>query len=293
VIYNCNTPFDPYSGKSNTVSLESGAVAKTSGGLQFTINKAATVPASPCNSNGVNSHGVSVTATAYSIGEQYNIPGDTSVEISGLSGAADGAFTGGSKETVKVIQQSDLDTAGDNLKKKAQDEADKVKADLTTQMGGSVTILQDSFAINYGNLNSKPTLDETVGEGGATATMEITYVLLGLSDNDLKSLIAKQVESVTEDDQKIYDNGVSKIQFKNFAVDGQNYSVVIKTTAKIGPKIDEEQIKERVVGKRAGQIMSDLESIDGVNNVDVKFSPFWVSAAPSADRLKVEFTVED
>jgi hypothetical protein len=161
-------------------------------------------------------------------------------------------------------------------------------------MGGDVVILAESFTPSYGNVGSKPALDETVkDDGSATATMEITYTLIGIAKTDLKNLIEAQLGDIGS--QKIYDNGVNKIKFKSFTVNQNSYSVTITTTAQIGPDLDErkDQIRKDAVGKRSGEIVSDIEAIPGVSSVKVKFWPFWVKAVNSADKLTVEFAVNE
>ncbi len=285
--YNCNENTGEC--VPNVITLQKGTMV-ISGDLQFSLDSSVTIGAS-------ESATLSVTATSF--GEKYNISADAPVAISGydqtvLDGAASGDFSGGKDQTPQtIVQQSDIDTATDQLRKKAADEQDSAKADLTDQMGGDVTVLQDSFSTDYGDVNSKPKLSEALKNGDAAATMEITYTLIAIPDSDLKSWLNKQIDVGSDNRQKIFDDGLSKIQFKNFAKDGNNYTVVIKTTAQIGPQINEQQIKEQAVGKRSGQIVADIESIPGVSSATVNFSPFWVSTAPAADRLKVEFTVEE
>jgi len=123
--------------------------------------------------------------------------------------------------------------------------------------------------------------------------MEITYAIIGISEADLESLIKATIGDT--ENQKIYDSGIGKIQFINFTANENNYSVTIKTTAQIGPDLGkrEDQIREQAVGKRSGEIVSDIESIPGVSSVKVQFSPFWVKTAPAADKLKVEFAVNE
>jgi hypothetical protein len=274
----------------NAVSISAGTTMIDSvSGLQFTLDKAVSVP---CDDM------VKTTATAVRIGENYNIKSNVQLNIAGYNpstskiyAVANGDFTGGSQKTVKVVQQSDIDAATEKLKE--QVDQDKIKSELIAQMGSDVTTLDDSFTAAYGTINSKPALDEAVDSGSAAATMEITYTLIGITKTDLKNLIEAEIGEIKN--QKIYNDGVSKIRFDKFAPSGNNYTVTVKTTAQIGPDLDkrQNQIKESAVGKRSGEIVSDIEAIAGVSSVKVKFSPFWVSTAPAANKLTVEFAVNE
>jgi hypothetical protein len=65
-------------------------------------------------------------------------------------------------------------------------------------------------------------------------------------------------------------------------------------TARFGPKINDDNVKSQAKGKRYGDVQSDLEQISGVENVDVKFSPFWVRTVPNDEkRISIEFKLND
>ena len=58
-------------------------------------------------------------------------------------------------------------------------------------------------------------------------------------------------------------------------------------------KIDDNQVKQLAKGKRYGEIQEALEGIQGVDSVDVKFFPFWVSSVPDNDsRITVDFNIK-
>jgi hypothetical protein len=52
-------------------------------------------------------------------------------------------------------------------------------------------------------------------------------------------------------------------------------------TATAGPDIDTNALKKQVAGKKSGDIKSIIQDNPGVTGVDVHFSPFWISKAPS------------
>lgn len=280
-------------------TLPAGTVIATSSGLQYTLSSSVVVPGMTGNNieNLKPSASSPVPAAASNIGESYNVDSGTTFSISGQSSkvyaVAKGDFEGGSKETVKVVQQSDLDAVADKLKEQA--DADSVKSDLTSQMGSNVTVVTDSFTASFADVTSKPAMGEPASSGTATATLEITYTMIGITTGDLESLANSQATALVEDgdSQKVYDNGLKNIKFSDFVANDSNYTAVISSTAKIGPSIDVAEIKDRAVGKQSGEIVSDIESIAGVSNVQVKFSPFWVRSVSDQSKLKVEFTVDE
>ena len=96
------------------------------------------------------------------------------------------------------------------------------------------------------------------------------------------------------DDQRVYDAGSSDAQFTNVDKADDGLRATLSTNGKIGPKVTEEQVKQLSVGKRYGDIKSSIENINGVDSVDIEFSPFWVSKSPnSADKITVEFRLNE
>lgn len=288
---------------STPMTLNAGTTLITNDGneLRFALNESMTIAISgPCIVviSGVAYCSVSGAAvTAIDIGDGYNISGSTELSIAGKGSnayaVASGNFTGGSRKAVTVVSKSDLESAIEKLESKVKTAQGEIEDELRSQMGGDVVILNDSFIASYGDVISKPALDEAVGSDNATATMEITYTLVGVAKSDLKSLIEAQLGDLA--DQKVYDNGIDKIQFKNFVANEHDYSVTISTIARIGLDLDQrkDKIKEDAVGKRKMEIEADIEKIPGVSKVEVKLSPFWVNTAPAANKLTVEFAVNE
>lgn len=298
IVYNCQTPFNPYTGASNNLTLTAGSRITSGSGLVFTTSAAGTVKAEECVS-GVNDSGVSFSVIAEGIGEEYNLPTGTSFGLGygdRVIAVAKSAFTGGSKQMVKVVSQDDIEKAAEKIKQSAKDKEDQMRRDLEQQMGDSVVVLSSSFTTTFGDPTVKPTLGEPVPEDGKAAiTIETTYTLIGLSKTDLDNWLAMKIKDkvgINDDNpKKIYNTGLDKATF-NF--NSNDYTVRISTRgAQIGAVLDEQEIKDNAVGKKAGVIKTDLENKDGIEEVKVELSPFWVSTAPSADRITVRFITND
>ncbi|MBC7764206.1 hypothetical protein H7Y29_00675, partial [Microbacteriaceae bacterium] len=106
----------------------------------------------------------------------------------------------------------------------------------------------------------------------------------------LDSYFAQQLDG--RKDQKVYSNGLKDASFTNISATESGFSGNISTNGKVGPKIDDKVLKAYAKGKRYGEIQSYVKLIDGVSDVDVKFSPFWVTSAPNDEkRINVEFKV--
>jgi len=290
VIYNTNA-LDP-------INISAGTTL-ASGNLYFVLSENIVVPKVTGTLTDPKP-GVSkpVSVTAANIGSEYNIADEKQLNISGFTNrvyaVADGAFTGGSKETAKVVQQSDIDLATEKLKNQLDER--KIREELTDQMGDDTSVISDSFTIDYGQFTSAPAVDHPPTQGKQpTLTVEVTYTMIGVSNDDLNALLNAQLNDKISDNsgQKIYSNGFKSVKFKNFQATGSGFSVVVSTTGQLGPKLDEEKIKEMAVGKRSGEIRESLTKINGVSDVEVKFSPFWVGSVSKTERLTVNFAVDE
>ncbi len=58
-----------------------------------------------------------------------------------------------------------------------------------------------------------------------------------------------------------------------------------------GAEIKEEDIRTLVAGKKKGQALDEIRKIQGVKEVSVELSPFWVSKIPKNSK-KVKVTLE-
>ncbi len=278
----------------NTVDIPAGTLLYA-GGVQFTTDASINGLEGWSDTNGVEDKQVcaSVKATAVKYGSEYNVSDGTKMSVQGfsnsrVSASAKGDFAGGTRETVKYVQQSDVDSAMQKLKD--QLDVDEAKKKLEKQLGDNAVVVGDSFGQNLGRPKSTPAVGE-IASGQASVSVEVGYSLLGISRNDLNKILDSKLNSDGEN-QKIYDNGLKSVKFSNFSAVKHGYRVTAKTTGHIGPQIDEDKVKSNAVGKKSEEIKAELSKDSGVSNVTVKMSPFWVSTAPKADKIKVDFTVE-
>lgn len=268
-------------------------------GVQFVTDADVDVPGYS-DDNGIEDRRVciSVKATAVNIGSEYNVSDGTLMQISGfnqnaVAAEAEGDFTGGSKETVKVVQQSDVDAAVAKLRERG--DSDAARDELKGQMSDSTVVIDSSFNTSQGDVKVSPAVGESPAENGkATASLEITYTLVGVDRDDLGEVLDEQLKSETDGkNQKVYNNGLDEVKFSGFTTVDNGYSVVINTNGHVGPIINEDDVRKQAVGKKSEEIRALLMETDGVNDVSVNMSPFWVSKAPAENKIKVNFEINE
>jgi len=278
-------------------SIPAGTQAATNTGLAFVTNSAVTVPkatltfGNECGPDHLCPGTASVGATAAGRGSKYNgASGSVSGSFGGASGSFTGATSGGTDKTATVVSQSDIDKAKEQLQ--SQDSS-KLQTELQKQFDKNTVIIQESFTVEPGDPTSSPALDQEASTAKLSA--ETTYRMVGITRSDLRSIYdtytKTQIDS--EKNQKIYESGDEATSFSEFVKAEGGFAVRAQATAQVGPNIDDKALAKQLVGKRAGEIQQQIESIQGVEDVNVTFSPFWVTKAPSnADKITIKFVVK-
>lgn len=278
---------------SNTKSVPAGTVMTAASGQRFVSTSGATVPGASVSGGSIVPGKAQVNVEASDIGTEYNVPAQ-GYSVSGYDSlSANGSdMKGGDKKTITVVSQEDVDKAKSSL---AQQDSNAIKSDLKKQFNKSYLIIDESF----GSAQGSPSVSPAVGQEATKAkvTIETTYSLVGLARSDVDQLLNAALKSALDakPDQSIYDNGGNKVSFANFQkFDTGTYSARLSTTGYIGAKIDKTDLAKQLAGKRQGEIQAIVDEIPNVDNVDIKFSPFWVNGAPSdPKKIDIKFTVSN
>jgi hypothetical protein len=143
---------------------------------------------------------------------------------------------------------------------------------------------------------SVPAIKLEATDGKAKLTSSTTFTISAIAKSELeaylKDAINKQITNSKT--QRIYDNGIDKVTLSGYFKNDQTNTINIATTGQIGPNIDPVAIKEQVKGMRYGDVQALLGNIQGVSNVDTKFSYFWVNTVPNdATKIDVEFVLQN
>ena len=280
------------SSESSPVVVKSGS-AFSAGNCNFVTTSTATIPGATLKGGAVHAGSTTVGIRATQIGEQCNLSAQSYVSsVSGVS-ALGGQLSGGSKTTKKVVSESDVATAKAKL---SQFDVEQVKAELKTKFDSNYVVLAESFTAQVGEAESSPVVNAEASNGKATLKATSKYTLSAVSKDDvekyLKSAVKNKVDSF--ESKKIYESGASKAEVSDFSGNSQSATAKVYTTAKVGPAINEDSVKKQIFGKKYSEVRNIFEKIDGVNDVEVKFSYFWVSTVPSDEnKVEIEFTVSN
>jgi len=268
--------------------IPAGTKLTASSGAVFSTDEAVTLT----TGNAVN--GAQTTMTSVENGTSNNgASGNMSGAPSGVSATIVGTTANGTTKIAKVVSTDDIERAKGQLIGKSTDAEKKA---LSKKFSNGEIVIDSSFTVDRAEAVSAPAVNAEAASGKAKLTVSTTYSLYAFAKADLETYLTSSLEQqvIDKDAQKIYDTGVDKVGLSNFKKEGDTLSVAVTANGQIGPKIDENAIKEQVKGKIYGEVQSALQTIEGVKDVDVKFSYFWVRTVPNnTSKIDIEFKLEN
>ncbi len=277
-------------GPGAAVTVPRGTAVST-GGLNFITQQTATLT-SPDFGSGSCFFRDSVDVLAAQNGEQYNIEDGKTFNVAGFSsvdGENDDNFSGGTTKLVKIVSQKDIDDAVGRINSRQGTVAtDELKAAFEAE---GLLPLEETLVTGEAKIVSNPAVDKEATE--FTVTSETTYTMLGVQRDDLAEVIKSDIEDEVDlSKQVIINDGIddSIMRINNNTTPGQAF-ISFRTSVTAGPEIDEQDIKDNAIGKKRGEIENYVESIPGVQEVEVTYSPFWVFSTPKAAK-KITIVVE-
>lgn len=260
----------------------------STGGLTFIT--ATSVALTPTIQGGSCRFVGNVGVTAQANGDQYNIAAGRSFTVAGsnsVTGNNPAAMSGGSSKIAKVVSQQDVDTA----KQKITDASTTVKDELKKQLEDEgYYALVDTFATKNETITPSPGVDQEATE--VTVTAVRVYAMAGVKRDDLKTLVNNDVQDEVESrKQQVQNDGIDSAVFRLGEKKSEgNIPISMQVQVVLGPKIDNDQLKKDIAGKKKGDVENIIKGIDGVTDVSVDYSPFWVSMTPkSTNKITLEY----
>ncbi len=233
------------------------------------------------------------SVVAQSAGADYNI-GATNFTVAGRSdvtASSGGAFTGGTDNIVKIVTQSDIDSAKQRISSQDKDNT-TVKDDLAKNLSAA-----GYTAIGTSLHAGSPVVTPSAGVGDQADTVTVsqatTYTMYGAKAADIKTIITANVKKqIDTTKQQILKDGFDAAKYEIDTVNASGrLDVVLTTTSLAGPDIKTDKLAAQLAGKKTGDVQATVKAIPGVSDATVKYSPFWVTSVPNKPS-KVTFVIE-
>ena len=298
------------------ISIPAGSKFTTDSGLVYETTEAAKLSevAIPSNCEAAtvgNSLGckikttieATVSAKAVENGDKYNQNAGVTLKVpsSGYTATiASGGMTGGTSKIIKIVSEDDVKDAEASLGNGAESE---VRSELVSEFNGSYILIGSSFKAKDDKISTSPLQGQEVGEGITPKIIrETTYVIYAVDRDDIDTYIRAQVkQSIGDDTQDVYSTGLvkdgeegeDKVFFDSYKEEAGKYTAKLKSTVKTGPRVTPEMVAEKSYGVKVGKVKSILTSINGVGDVNIDTSYFWVTSIPSdPNKVEINITVE-
>lgn len=280
---------------SSSVTISAGTILKNND-LSYTLSSSVTVPAATLSwscPNRICPGTATGSITAVEGGAKYNAAsGAMTISVSEITARLTDSTSGGTDRTASVVTADDIKNATAKL--------DELKdAELATKIessfGSSAIVIKESYQEQRSEATPSVAVDQEA-TGNVQLKTTLTASMLAIDSGELTKFLEANVNQEIGEKkyQKVYDNGADKANFAQFANRSGALTVRLSANATVGPEISEETVKEQAKGKSYGDVQSSLESIDGVKDVDTKFSYFWVRTVPNDDsKISVEFKLEN
>ena len=266
------------------VTIPAGTALTDSNGNVFTTDSSVSIGPS-------NYTGTTVGITASEQGAKYNA---ASGSVSGAPDKVDASITdptaGGTDKVVKVVTASDVQKAKQLL---VEGESKEMRSELRDSFKDAKAI-PDSYRVEYTDVTSTPDVGVESEGGNAVLSAAVEYSMLGVEDGELGKYLDAYLKKqmAKSENQRVYENGSKKAEFQDVENTKDGSELTLIATAKVGPRLDENEIKKQALGRKTGEIQEVMQAIQGVEAVDVKYFPFWVSSVPNDEKkVTIQFKV--
>jgi hypothetical protein len=265
----------------------------SSGGLTYVTQEEVTIPleSKTCKDTALTAETVEVISI--NPGAQYNIGPQSSFSVAGqgssVKASSSEAMTGGTDRIVKVVAQSDIDSAKQKI---SSQDSSSVKNELKGRLEAA-----DYFAITSSLQAGEPVVTPNVSVGDeadtVTVTSATTYTMYGVKKSDVEAIIRENVEDkIDASKQKILELGLNDATFDISSPASRGpLQVTLAATTLAGPDIKIEALKKQIAGKKTNDVRTTAKATPGVSDVSVKYSPFWVSKVPK-NEAKITVVIE-
>lgn len=275
------------------VTVPSGT-AVTAGNLNFITQADVTMQSvkigSTCRNNDFkNISSAKVSVVAQNAGDSYNLSSRnyTVAGFANVIGAGE-AMSGGTSKIIKVVSQQDIDGAKQKILETANATANEETAKLLR--AENYFAITDTFISKEPVVTSNPGVNAEAEE--VTVSVTLSYTMAGASRDALNTLLDEAVKkNVDTSQQKVLNNGLdtAAVVINSKKTNGEtNFELQVKATA--GVEQNESDIKQAVAGKKKNEAEAAIRTRQGIENVTVTYSPFWVSKVPgNQEKITVTF----
>jgi len=262
-------------------------------GKIFWTTKNVTVPGAVIEGGQTTPGIVEAEVVAAEAGEAYNI-GPSQFTMPALKGTeraekiyarSTTAMNGGKTGEALVVSNQDLENAFETLETRLKPELDNFRKGLPEGF-----ILWEEA---YNEERTERSADKNAGQATEkfTATLKITIRAIAFKESDISAVLDSEIVSRMSQDKTILSKSKEITFLRPPVVDYQRGTIEAAINVKVDviDNIDLTAFRGSILRKNKQEIRQILPSFEGVERVEVKLWPFWVSRVPKTpERVTVK-----
>lgn len=261
-----------YNKTSESKSLSKGTQVISSAGLKFALDMSVSIASQSASDSGITFGKVSTTVTASAIGADGNLPSGSIFTVATfptdkLSAKSEGNFSGGTSKEVTVVSSDDAQRL---LAKLSSDLKQQAQQKLQEKYPGK-KILKEALSENIKKKSYNKNINDAANE--FSLDMTVNYKGTAFDDADLKIIVSKLVTvDVPSDFQLDLSETETQADVSKLEKDGK-LIFLARFKAKLIPKIDTGQIKDKIKFKTTNEAQDILKSMENILGSDIRLKP--------------------
>ena len=268
-------------------SFDKDTVVITKNGIQFALDSEIKIASRAAKDPGEKN----VTVTAIDLGPEGNIGASseftfTQYDKFSFSAVNDNAFSGGDEKKVTVVSQEDLDKLEESLLESLKQNA---TSNLKEKLAGK-TFSESAIEVEI----VKKVFDKKLEEEASLVNLDMSVeaTAIAYSEEELKKLLAENVKDDAPENLEAKAEDIKLLKV-DAAGTSRGLNLTGSFEAKFIPKFDENDLREKVMGKSVKGTRETIKGLPEVVDVNVNFSPsfFFTSSLPTS-KEKISFKVE-
>lgn len=252
---------------SNEAQTFSAGSSISASGVKFTFDSTVKIASTSATADNKSTATASVTANL--AGADGNLPSGTQFSSgnSQVAIVAEGNFSGGTSKEVKVVTDEDqkklLASLAASLRKQAQQQ-------LQGKLKNDQKILEEALSENI----TKKSYSKNIGDQANefTLNLNLSYKGIAYSDADLKSIVAKLVDTNIPEGYQL-DLNDTETQADVSKMENNQLIFLARFKAKLAPKLDLEKIKQEIKGQSPDMAAERLRAQENVLESDIQIIP--------------------
>lgn len=250
--------------------LTSGTKITSSNGLNFTLDSDVTIASGSSDPTNLSAGTATVNITSSDIGTDYNLPSNTKFTIgtsSVLAGKNSNALSGGTKKSITIVSQKDIDNLVEQLTNNLKD---KAKSDILGKVNQDSGILPDFISTSV----SKQSPDKKVGDEASSVnlTATIDFTTLTYLKSDIQNLAKQAFNGKLPQNESFDPNGFT-FTTSDLATKGNNTNAKLSLKVSAIPQIDKKSLAQQIAGKSFAASRDILSGVPQFSDATFKLSP--------------------